>query len=143
MCRYAYIAHLYVREYSPHVGEHGRKKEMETLTKERETEIEHVKRLVEKIKPLMDETPAVLRLSVLGYVLTAETMISLAEVIQDNDKDQAARTVQAVINICANVCANVSLRQADGIAAFLSDVQELALAYSGAQAPRKPEAMYA
>jgi len=120
---------------------------METVTETEErnrTEIiERVKRLVEKIKPLMDETPAVLKLSVLGYVLTAETMISLAEAIHNNDKDQAARTVQAVINVCANVCANVSLRQADGIAAFLSDVQELALAYSGAQAPRKSEAMYA
>jgi hypothetical protein len=109
----------------------------------RETEIELVKRLVEKIKPLMDDTPAVLKLTVLGYVLTAETMISLAEAIHDNDKDQAARTIEVIVNVCANLTANVSLREAEGIAAFLNDVNELALAYSGAQAPRKTEAMYA
>jgi hypothetical protein len=118
---------------------------METVTEGRNrTEIMNdVKRLAEKIKPLIDETPEGQRLTGIGFVLTAETLIELATAVQDDDKPKADRVLYEIVNVCANIATNIGRANPEGVTAFLEMVTRLALEYSGAPQPRDNGMIYA
>jgi len=106
--------------------------------------VNDVKRLAEKIKPLIDETPQPHRLTAIGFALTTEAMTQLSEALDSQDRDNGRRIVFDLMNVCANIAANISQADPSRIVAFCDAITHLALDYSGAEAPRKPmEPMYA
>ena len=118
---------------------------METVTEGRNgTEVfEYVKRLAEKIKPLIDETPDAQRVTGIGLALAAETMIEMAGAVQDGDKAKAGQVMCDIVNVCANIAANIGQANPEAVTAFCEMVTRLALEYSGAPQPRDNGMIYA
>jgi len=108
--------------------------------------VNYVIRLAEKIKPLLDEAPEEYRLQALGFMLTAEAKIQLAQAIQDQDDGLGTRVIADLTMICANLTTNATSGNPEGSLALCTAITRLALSFCGvelsAEKPREP-VMYA